>query len=298
MATPSLKQMVENNFMLACGVDACGLDDTYHQLYAIGDIHGDTKAMYRALCKTGLTDEYGTYKPTGDSDSRCVVIVGDVVDGKRGENHHVSDDNDDLVIILYLLRLQWTICSEKRGDRLQILAGNHELMNFQGDFSYSASMCVMHQDRKLVFSRGSQLARAYSMFIPLICIVNGVCFSHASLDYSELVKLKPTGCALVTEINRLWSDWLVSTDSKIDPVLKNLLWSRSHTALPEVGGGSKCETTVVNALRCLGARKMVCGHMTQKKIKSKCGGLVYLVDTAMSEAFGQGVRPPAVLKVD
>jgi hypothetical protein len=298
MVTTSLKQMVETNFMLACGVDACGLDKTYHQLYAIGDIHGDTKAMLRALDETGLTDEYGTYKPTGDNDSRCVVIVGDVVDGKRGENYHVSDDNDDLDIILYLLRLQQTICSAKYGDRLQILAGNHELMNFQGNFAYSANMCVLKQDRRLVFSRDSQLAHMYAKFIPLICIVNGVCFSHASLDYSELTKLKATGCALVTEINRLWSDWLVSTDSKIDPVLKELLWSRSHTELPKVGGGSVCEATVVNALRCLGARKMVCGHMTQGEISSKCGGLVYLVDTAMSEAFGKGVRPLAVLEVD
>ena len=90
------------------------------RIVAIGDIHGDFERFVAVLKSTGLIDQ--KKKWSGGSDT--LVQVGDITD--RGPDSRKAID------LLRKLKKQ----AAKAGGRVEVVIGNHEVMNMIGDLRY------------------------------------------------------------------------------------------------------------------------------------------------------------------
>ena len=90
------------------------------RVIAVGDIHGDYDSFVRLLKSTGLVDDKLAWKGKRD----VLVQTGDIVD--RGDTSRKA--------VELLMRLEKE--AEKAGGRVEILLGNHEVLNMIGDLRY------------------------------------------------------------------------------------------------------------------------------------------------------------------
>ena len=110
-----------SSLFLAAGTHADGWRaEGVDRVVAIADVHGAYDAMVETLGNVGILDENLVW--TGDTSH--LVIVGDLLD--RGPR---SRDALDL-----LMRLEGEAVAA--GGKVQVLIGNHEMMNMIGDLRY------------------------------------------------------------------------------------------------------------------------------------------------------------------
>jgi hypothetical protein len=111
-------------FLLVLGAPAgFAAQDTWtgvHKVVAIGDVHGDYRALVETLHTAGLVDRNERWAG-GDTH---LVQTGDLLD-RGGESRKVMD-------LLMDLQKQ----ADKAGGAVHVLLGNHEAMNIYGDLRY------------------------------------------------------------------------------------------------------------------------------------------------------------------
>ena len=90
------------------------------RIVAVGDLHGDYDQYIKFLTTNGLVDEELRWQ----GGKTHFVQLGDVVDRGPGS----------LRIIRHLMKLEKE--AKKKGGRVHVLIGNHEVMNIQGDLRY------------------------------------------------------------------------------------------------------------------------------------------------------------------
>lgn len=107
-------------FLSACTSTAKDLFKGVDRIVAVGDLHGDYDQYIKVLTTNGLVDEQLRWQ----GGKTHFVQLGDVVD--RGP--------DSIRIIRHLMKLEKE--ARKKGGRVHVLIGNHEVMNIQGDLRY------------------------------------------------------------------------------------------------------------------------------------------------------------------
>ncbi|MEO2183350.1 MAG: metallophosphoesterase, partial [bacterium] len=107
-------------FLSACTSTAKDLFKGVDRIVAVGDLHGDYDQYIKVLTMNGLVDEQLRWQ----GGKTHFVQLGDVVD--RGP--------DSIRIIRHLMKLEKQ--ARKKGGRVHVLIGNHEVMNIQGDLRY------------------------------------------------------------------------------------------------------------------------------------------------------------------
>lgn len=107
-------------FLSACTSTAKDLFKGVDRIVAVGDLHGDYDQYIKVLTTNGLVDEQLRWQ----GGKTHFVQLGDVVD--RGP--------DSIRIIRHLMKLEKQ--ARKKGGRVHVLIGNHEVMNIQGDLRY------------------------------------------------------------------------------------------------------------------------------------------------------------------
>ena len=107
-------------FFSACASTAKDVFKGVDRIVAVGDLHGDYDQYIKVLTTNGLVDEALRWA----GGKTHFVQLGDVVD--RG-----PDSNK---IIRHLMKLEKE--AKKKGGRVHVLIGNHEVMNVQGDLRY------------------------------------------------------------------------------------------------------------------------------------------------------------------
>ncbi len=90
------------------------------RVVAVGDVHGDADSLSRILTSVNLTDASGAWA----GGEAVLVQTGDLLD--RG--------TDDRRVLEYLMRLEGE--ARRAGGRVEVLLGNHEVMNLLGDLRY------------------------------------------------------------------------------------------------------------------------------------------------------------------
>lgn len=117
--------------------------DKYKKVYTTSDIHADIYAISRILFKAGLTTEdlqvdlsnlYNIrWKP--EMKETLLVIVGDIVDGFRG-NVSVDDDTGDIEIKLHILLYNLRLSAQSYKSELRFTIGNHDYHTVIQDVQY------------------------------------------------------------------------------------------------------------------------------------------------------------------
>ena len=233
------------------------------RVVALGDLHGDLPQTERALRLAGVVDEQGRWSggPT------VLVQTGDVVD--RGP---------DSKAILDLLRDLQSQAAEA-GGRVELLLGNHEIMNLQGDWRYVHVGDVEAfgglDARIAAFRRDGRIGQWLSS-LQVVVQVGDAVFLHGGLH--------PRWAGLGLDgVNQAARSSLLGGPQEIlgsdGPV-----WYRGYVEDPE----DEACVALDRSLRELGARRMVVGHTTQRdgRIKVRCAGRLHAIDVGLSSAYG------------
>lgn len=244
------------------------LADSSTRIVAIGDLHGDLKQTRRVLRLAGLTDEDDAW--TGGTTT--LVQTGDVFD--RGP--------DSLAIYDLLRSLQ----SQARaaGGEVHLLLGNHEVMNLTGDLRY------VHPGDVAAF--GGPAARRDALAVdaplggwlaslPVVAKVGDSVFAHGGVRASwarlgiDRINARAHDALRAGERERARAE-VLGPDGP--------LWFRGYLTDPEPIACPELE----QALKALGAERMVIGHTTQRsgQIASRCGGRVHGIDIGIGAAYG------------
>jgi hypothetical protein len=130
-----------------------------NRIIAIGDVHGDMKLVLSCLLLSGLIEKTTKNKNSIEvilnnkknyycwsGKDTIVVQIGDQNDGCRPNNSDTSSCNgdndiaDDIQILNFFTKLHELAKLDKGG--VYSLLGNHELMNVEGNFSYTSKKNV------------------------------------------------------------------------------------------------------------------------------------------------------------
>lgn len=261
------------------------------RIVAIGDIHGDLKALRAALRLAGAIDSEDTWIGKG----LTVVQTGDQLD--RG--------NQDREVLDVLEKLEDG--AKAGGGALIVLNGNHELMNASFDFRYvtrpsfasfkdftsragAATERVPEDERgrAAAFAPGAPYAMKIAKHLT-VALVGDSLFAHggvlpAHIDYG-LARINSDAQAFLAGHKSGMPKSLSAEDSPV--------WTRVY------GGddidAQTCET-LGRVLKEVGAKRLVVGHTVQKAgINSACSDRLFRIDIGLSSFYGD--NPAQVLEI-
>ncbi len=250
------------------------------RLVAIGDLHGDLEAAKLALRAAGAIDA----KDAWSGGKLVLVQTGDQVD--RGD--------DDRAILDLFERLKGE--AKAAGGQVLALAGNHELMNAQGDFRYvtpggfaafdEAHVGEAQKARASAFAPGGVYAKRIAER-PVVVKVGDTVFAHGGV----LPKHVTFG---LDRINDKVRAWLLGQEPAPPPQAvgeDGVTWTRAYSAAP---GREECEM-LYETLGALGAKRLVMGHTVQRGgISKACDDKAVRIDVGMARVY-QG--PIEVLEI-
>jgi hypothetical protein len=261
------------------------------RLVAIGDIHGDLKALRAALRLAGAID----------SDDRwvgkdlTVVQTGDQID--RG------DQDREVLDVLEKLESD----AKAAGGALHVLNGNHELMNVGFDFRYvtrrsfesfgdfssrahgmAERLPPDERGRAAAFAPGSEYAQKLARHLT-VAMVGDSLFAHGGVlpqhvDYG-LARINQEAQSFLTGQRAELPKALSAEDAPV--------WTREYGS-PEVSADT-C-ALVGRVLQQVGAKRLIVGHTVQKDgISTACRDRLFRIDVGLSAYYGE--NPVQVLEV-
>lgn len=258
------------------------------RIVALGDIHGDVRALAAALRAAKAVDQAGRWI----GGELVVVQTGDVLD--RGD--------DEQEIIDWLERLEQEAAAA--GGALVWLLGNHELMNAAGDLRYVtdagfrdfADVAGLPLENfpdvpERMRARVAAFAPAIGPYARIlsgqdtVVVLGDTVFSHAGVTEAW--------AGLLAEVNRESRCFLANGGRELPRALidpSSPVWTRDWG-----GAGVDC-AALERALSAIGAKRMVVGHTTQPSgISSMCGERLWRIDVGLGAAYG---GPIEVLEID
>ncbi|KAG8462319.1 hypothetical protein KFE25_012139 [Diacronema lutheri] len=279
-------------------------------VYAVGDVHGDGRALRRLLAAAGVTDAAGRWA-AGDA---VLVQTGDLFD------RHA----DDLEPLRLLRRLRRG--ARERGGEVCWLMGNHEALNMLGVLDYvpdggfapfdrlmrrwhiaidagfaaldpsdaAAATAPHERARRVAMAPGGIVARALAA--PIALIVGETLFAHAGVRAAHVPLLAAWNAQAVA-----WARgdgaWPRAALSGVD----SPVWTRVLSGDPdydELGSGLPHEVCAEldDVLRATGCSRLVVGHTPQPRgVNCACANRVWRVDVGMSDVYG---GPAELLRID
>jgi len=263
------------------------------RIVAIGDLHGDASALRAALRLGGAIDEAGKWI----GGKLVVVQTGDQLD--RGD--------DEPQIIDFLARLKSE--AQAAGGAVQVLNGNHEVMNVQADFRYvtadgfhdfsaghpdplhaqlAAGVAPEQRGRAAAFLPGGEVARRLSVQ-PIVLQIGDNVFVHGGV-LEQHVRYG------LGRINQESSAWMAGAPT--EPAPRSVTSQRAPIWVRDYSDGTpaadRC-AELSRVLRALSAQRMVVGHTVQQQgINSACDGQVWRIDVGLSRFYG---GKPSVLEI-
>lgn len=255
------------------------------RIVAIGDVHGDLAATKRALRLAGLIDAQDRWS----GGATVLVQTGDLLD--RG------DDEPEILELFWRLQKE----APSTGGRVELLLGNHEVMNVQGDLryvtpdgfdDYAQTPIPAHWPkvdegalglkpgtlaRRAAFAPGSSIARRFAEQ-KIAVVVGDTLFVHGGLSPGHAHQG-------IDAINSEATAWLAGR-SAIPRALQESsgpLWNRDYGDAPDE---EDC-ASLTRTLDAVGAKRMVVGHTVQRSgINAACDQKVWRIDVGMARHYG------------
>jgi len=318
-----------------------------NRIIAIGDVHGDMKLIIDSLEISNIikrTDDKRnsiavnldgkTYYYEWIGRDSVVVQVGDQNDSCRSKNgscdHVINDTADDIKILNFYSNLN--ILAKKDRGAVYSLIGNHEIMNVEGNFSYTSNANIeifknymdpytgkkfsnASEARTHAFKQGNEYANLMGCTRQSVLIIGDFMFIHAGVEKEFLQNFR--GRQNLHKLNKLVRNWLLNTLSNVDKNnhdMSKLLdeatyspfWTRIMGNLPPhlPYESKECQEYLAPVLNSYKIKGLVVGHTPQETgVNSTCGDKLFRVDVGASKAFHDtedGVltrREPQVLEI-
>ena len=250
------------------------------KIFAIGDIHGDFTTFITLLYNAKIIDRNGNWS----AGRTMLVQIGDILDSKV----RVPDGKDDAGEIKIFRKLfDLHNQAQHHGGKVIIIVGNHEMMNFIGDFSYVSEKGKKvfggNSSRMNFLSPGSQFCSELSKLAYGIVKIGNTIFVHGSVLPSIAKKYSiPQINELLHRFLRGEKELMYQTDFK-NIFLDNsgICWARTYSLEKP-----RC-SALYTVLKTYDASQMVVGHSVQDEgINAKCQNKIWRIDTGMSKSFG------------
>lgn len=260
------------------------------RVVAIGDVHGDLRALRGALRLAGAIDSEDEWIGRG----LTVVQTGDQLD--RG------DQDREVLDVLEKLEP----AAKAKGGALVVLNGNHELMNASFDFRYVTRKSFASFDefsaratgaaeraaqnergRAAAFAPGAPYALKLAQRLT-VALVGDSLFAHAGVlpahfDYG-LDRINAEAQSFLSGQRPTLSKALASEDSPV--------WTRFYGGDMDAAG---CEV-LTRVLKDTGAKRLVVGHTVQSRgINGACQDRLFRIDVGLSAYYGD--HPAQVLEI-
>ncbi len=236
-----------------------------HRIVAVGDLHGDlahTRESLRLVDVIDASDHWAAGNAT-------FVQIGDVMDCGNGVR-----------AILDLLRNLEKEAAAAGGRAVELI-GNHETFNLVGDQASASAVDMAsfggEEARRALFSQTGEYG-AWLRTHKTIVIVDDTVFVHGGIT-PEMATLG------VDALNAGVLAYL--NGGPLSPFLDRQngpLWFRGYIQAPTPETCSRLD----QALRILGARRMVVGHTPSDDglMVAPCGGHLIGIDTGISDPYG------------
>lgn len=165
----------------------------------VGDIHADPRGFMTALYIANMIDTYGRWI----GNDGCLVLLGDVLDGKRMSNPDITPW-DELICLRMILTLKQD--AHRHGGKLIWVLGNHDLAAPMGQTSYlheSHAQSYLPLSRQQWFEPGKGILAYYMAKCGVLAAkIGDTLVSHAGLTLKHLPYLLEPGGA--TYDMRMW----------------------------------------------------------------------------------------------
>lgn len=252
------------------------------RIIAIGDLHGDWKALIKCLKIAKVIDN--NLKWNAQPPDTIVVQLGDQLDRKGRNCSTDTDEASELRIFNYLDNLHEQ--AQLRNGAVYSLLGNHEIMNVMGDMRFTTPLSQKDfgnnlDDRIDAFKPGGYMAKRMACTRNIILKIGSFLFVHGGYlpEHSQLS---------LEEINKIMREYLLgnvylSQQKYFDDLFlkkSSLLWTRRLSGKrPQCGQLNK-------VFQKLNLNGLVVGHTPQEDgITSSCQEKLWKIDTGMSGAF-------------
>ncbi|SBT71962.1 shewanella-like protein phosphatase 2, putative [Plasmodium malariae] len=244
-----------------------------HDLYSIGDIHGDMDAFLKILINEKIIDENGNII----KENTLIVMTGDVL-----------DPNYDDINILFFIQI-YNDRGKDSNSKILLLLGNHEVKNLCLDFKYKKSDKGKYRNRNNMFKK-NEILYNYLMNSPLVVKVNDITFSHAGvlpfyafygIDFmnEEGKKEIKNNCEVLKEKRKRKEELCICCEdgptlTRYYSIVNDNIFKRSMVC-----------STLNKSLIMLKSSRMVVGHTVQKnkRVNSFCNERLLLADTGISK---------------
>lgn len=272
-------------------------------LYAVGDIHGDSLLLKNILVNlakvANILNDKSIYNSSlsdirwNINNSSYIIFCGDLIDRSRDTENNFSfqDENADLEIIKTLDRLDKE--ARNYGGRVLILLGNHEIMNFNKNFRY-VSQKGFYEYRNLDFNPGSLWANYIADNSFAAIRINNLLFAHGGFCLNFIRKCKKLnlkGRMIIGIINFAIRTFL--ENGEYTPELykmKKLLMSEDSILYCRDFGFDNYNCNDLDEIFSTllmppKDSKMIIGHSIQNNINAICDDRIWRIDLGMSRAF-------------
>jgi hypothetical protein len=257
------------------------------RIIAIGDLHGDFRALLTCLRMSNVLDK----KREWIGGNTVVIQLGDQIDSKCRSGKCEKDEiGDELKIIKFLDKIH--VKASLHGGAVYSLLGNHELMNVMGNLNYTSAENLVSfggaENRLNKFAPSGEIAIYLACNRNSIMKIGDFIFVHGGLLPKKAKQYS------LESINMIIREYLLGNKYEDDRQVKDLLqgkespfWSRMFSNV--FSGNSETSCSRLNeTIEYLKLKGMVVGHTVQKNgINGGCDGKIWRTDTGMSRSFGK-----------
>jgi len=264
------------------------------RIICIGDVHGDLGRLIDLLRTLQIIDHNTSW--IAEPKNTIVVQLGDQLDSMSRGSTKDWETVVDTDVVRFMDDLDKI--ARRSGGRALSLIGNHELMNVLGDFSYVSEKSMKLSGglsrRTYMFRAGGPMARMLSKRNVVIRI-GGVTFCHGGILPHHLDILRDN----ITIINEIVRKYLCAVP--LNPhetfILHNtiigfegILWTRRYFELIASGNMEMLQNIIQDICSRLKCNSVVVGHNTVQQITGAVDGALWLVDAALSRAYGSNIN--------
>ena len=282
------------------------------KIVAIGDLHADILQLITILLHSKIIKKKVKNKCISSNDydiknwkwiggKTYLVQLGDIFDGGGRGNDGIFQDNE---VEIYKFLVNLKKLAKKKGGNVILIMGNHEIMNFKGNYNYvqkntsekcltfnnntfdykldKSKSCIGDRNKLFAIPNGP-LSKSMSKYMRGIVRINKNIFCHGgiSLDISKKFD--------INKINKILYAYLTGSidyDSNLFQTVygsNGIIWFREFSKSDDNCGALK------QTLKNLKSKRMIVGHTPQKNgITNYCkkyNESIWAIDVGLSRAF-------------
>lgn len=259
------------------------------RIIVIGDVHGDIFRLMHTLYDLNIVSR--DMKWVADPPNTIVVQLGDQIDSLSRTNVTPWEVLPDTEVLIQMDNLD--NIARSGGGRILSLIGNHEIMNFLGEFSYVSEKSKEKYDletRQRMFRPGNRFASILAKrnivlkIGPYLFCHGGILPQHLELVNGNIHVINECVRKILTNSSDI-SEMDVELFRRIAVEENSILWTRLYLSF-SLSNPDLLNSLIDTVMNTTGSSAVFVGHNTVPRVVALSNTRVFLMDTGLSRAYG------------